>query len=195
MNSTAVVRLLMTISVLVFLCSCAKPNRVIVQKYLEKDQIDSGDTNNPDYSSRVIESVFITAFLSATDATTYSGSPPFSVVLGAYSISNTIVLVEIVSASVSINENQPFDISSHFDALSMNTVLKNPSLDPAIYTGFKAAWIETDKFLNAVPLDGDTVTVVFEIRVGGKDSSGVRKISIDFIPETHPAPRQGIPSH
>lgn len=195
MNSTTVLRMSIITSVLACLCSCAKPNPVIVQKYLEKNPIDSRDTNNPDYSSRVIESVFITAYLSATDATKYSGSPPFSVVLGAYSMSNTIVLVKIVSASVSINGNQPFDISSHFDALSMNTVLKNPSLDPAIYTGFSSAWIDTDKFLNAVPLDGDTVRVVFEIRVGGKDSSGVRKISIDFIPETHPAPRQGIPSH
>ena len=195
MSRTIAVRILIVMFSLVCLGSCDKPNPVIVQDYLEKNLIDPLDTNNPEYSSFVIESVFIAVVLQATDATRYSGSPPFSVALGAYSLSNTIVLVEIVSASVSVNGNQPFDISSHFDVLSMNTVLKNPSLDPAIYTGFSSAWIETDKFLNAIPLDGDTVTVVFEIRVGGKESSGVRKISIDFIPETHPAPRQGIPSH
>lgn len=187
--------ILFSVFFLVFLCSCAKPNRVIVQEYIEKYPIDSQDTNNPNYSSRVIESIFFAVNLEATDATKYSGSPPFSIALGAYSLSNTIVIVEVVSASVSVNGNPLLDVSHHFDVLTFKTVLKNPSLDPAIYTGFSSAWIETDKFLNAIPLDGDTVRVVFEIVIDGKDASGVQTITIDFVPEAYPAPTKGLPSH
>lgn len=194
MNSAVAISILVTVLTLAFLGSCVKPNDSIVQTYRERHPIQASDTGNPDYSSRVMGSVFIAVYLDATESTTYTGRPPFSIALGAYSISNTVVRVEIVSASVSINDGQLFDISSHFGTLSLNTVRKDASLDPAIYSGYSSAWIETDKFLNAIPLDGDTVRVVFELKVGDEDSSEVRKMIFEFVPETHPAPPRGLPA-
>lgn len=149
----------------------------IVESYDPATTILLGDTTHLAYETRVIDDVFLSAYLTGLNATRATEGPPYSVVVGCYLIADEIKQVRVVEAWVRINDQEK---TSFIDGLDKRLVLCTPDLDKQR----TSEWISSEYVITAKPINGDRVTIELLIEVqGGLDEEPVQKrFLFDFVP-------------
>lgn len=148
--------------------------------YNEAGSVDVKDRSHPDYANFSQDNVFFGAFLSPTNHTVTSGNPPYSISVGAYSLSPDSVQVEILSARAIVNGGKDSDFFGLLDSTLFQTRTDVICQDCGHYG---IVWSKTGHFLNASPSDGDRVTVRIRFRIGRDDNSKQMDIEFSFDPE------------
>lgn len=162
------------------LSACSPNAGGTAEYYKNPEHISVRDRSHPKYDQYVIGDVFFGAFMEATDQTTVSGKPPFSVSFGAYSLSEQSVPVEVVSARAVIGGSKKFYFTQRFSELHLNTKVDGACDDCG---HFGNVWTATDHFLQATPSHGDDVVIYIVARVGTGDEAEERELVFEFEPE------------
>ena len=166
--------------ILVGLPACSPNAGGTAEYYNEPENIGVRDRSHPKYDLYVIRNVFFAAFMEATNQTTVSGEPPFSVSFGAYSLTEQSVPVEVVSARAVISGGKKFYFTQRFSELHFNTRVDG---DCDNCGHFGSVWTTTDHFLQATPSHGEDVVIHVVARVGTGDDAEERELVFEFAPE------------
>lgn len=158
------------------------PNAGGTAEYYSNDNpVDAHEVGSPSYESLVVGQVFFGAYLKGTDETAVTGGPPFKVNLGAYSLTQESVPVEILSAEVTIGTRESFHILHRFAEQALQTEIDQ---DPCEDCGhFGSVWFHTPEFLDASASRDEHVTLQVRVRVGYLEDAEVGELVFEFVPE------------
>lgn len=166
---------------LVGLSACSPNAGGTAEYYKKTEYVGAHQVRHPRYQSYVVGPVFFGAYLDGTNETTVTGGPPFSLNLGAYSLTEESVPVEILSAEVTIGTRAGFHTLYRFaDPILQTEVVPDPCEDCG---HFGSVWFHTEKFLDASPSSGEHVTVRFRVRVGHPEYAEKGELMFEFVPE------------
>jgi len=166
---------------MVGLSACSPNAGGTAEYYKETEYVGAHQVRHPRYQSYVVGPVFFGADLRGTNETTVTGGPPFGLNLGAYSLTEESVPVEVLSAEVNIGTRASFHTLYRFaDPILQTEVDPDPCEDCG---HFGSVWFHTDKFLDASPSSGEHVTVRFRVRVGHPEDAVEGDLVFEFVPE------------
>lgn len=167
--------------VFLVLASCSAWNGdPVKQRYTKEMPIRANQTEHPQYSSRVVDKVFVRTSLVATNQYQYSGEPPFRLGIGFYSLTPEVYRVKILSVRMFINNGKGVDIIGHFPALETDTDVSLSRADCKDCGHYGSVHLKTDHFISAAPVDDDYVKIIIKIEV---DSDHVGEVIFNFVPQ------------
>jgi hypothetical protein len=178
MNATRTI--VYTLVALIGLSACSPNAGGTAEYYREPENINVRDRSHPNYDQYVIRDVFFGAHMQATDQTTVTGKPPYSVTFGAMSLTRQSVPVEVVSARAVVNGSKKLYFTQRFSELHLNTKVDRACDDCG---DFGSVWTSTDHFLQATPSHGDDVVIYIVARVGTGEDTEEREFVFEFEPK------------
>lgn len=163
------------------LIACSPNAGGTAEYYKVTEHVSPRDVRHKNYHSYTVGPVFFGAFVQGTDQTTVTGGPPFSVNLGAYSLTEESVAVEILSAEVSVGDRKRFHFAYRFAEQVLDTKVETDDCDGCGHFG--SVWFQTNHFLDASPTWDEKVTLRFRVRVGQAEDAEEGEVVFTFLPE------------